>query len=156
VTPGVANTYEAYARALRGLSTIAVVGLSNKPHRTSYGVAEYLQRHGFRIVPVNPNIAETLGEPAYPSVRHVPFDVDIVQVFRRSELVPPVIDDTVAHGARLVWMQSGIRNDAAARAAEAAGIDVVMDACLMVVHRVLSARGLLPENVGAGPISPAG
>jgi len=141
-----ADPYEAYSEALRGLTTIAVVGLSDKHHRTSYEVASYLQNRGYRIAPVNPNITSSLGESAHAKVTHIPHPVDIVLIFRRSEAVPPVIDDAIAHGAKLIWMQSGIHHEAAAQAATAAGIPVVMDACLMVAHRVLTARGHLPPT----------
>ncbi len=117
--------------------TIAVVGLSPKPHRTSYAVSAYMKAQGFRIVPVNPNAREVFGEPAYASLaeaaRHE--KIDLVNVFRNSEDVPPVIDEAIAIGAPAVWLQLGIRHDEAAAKAQAAGLQVVQDRCIMVEHR---------------------
>jgi hypothetical protein len=121
--------------------TIAVVGLSDKPDRDSYQVAAYLQRQGYRLIPVNPRVAEVLGERAYPSLRDIPEPVDVVQIFRRSGDVPPIVDDAIAVGARVVWMQSGIVNEEAAARAEAAGLKVVMDACMRATHRTLRSAG---------------
>ncbi len=132
------------ARAiLRAARRIAVVGLSDKPHRPSYGVARYLREQGYEIVPVNPHVRETLGLRSYPSLRDVPGPVDVVQVFRRSEYVPEVVEEAVAVGAWAVWMQEGVRHEEAARRARQAGLRVVMDACMAVVHRLLRARGEL-------------
>ena len=111
--------------------TIAVVGLSNSPTRASFGVARFLQRQGYRILPVNPNEKEVLGERAYATVSEVPERVDIVDVFRRSEYVPAVVDDALQKGTRCIWMQEGVINDAAAKKAEAAGVSVVMDRCIL-------------------------
>ncbi len=112
--------------------TIAVVGLSSKPHRDSYGVARYLQDRGYRVVPVNPNETEVLGETAYPSVLDVPTDVaiDIVDVFRKAEETPSVAEQAVSSGARVLWLQEGIVNDEARRIAEEGGLTVVMDLCI--------------------------
>jgi len=121
--------------------TIAVVGLSDKPDRPSHTVAAYLQKQGYRIIPVNPNLTEVLGEKAYPSVREIPEPVDVVDIFRRAEDVPPIVEDAIAKGARAVWMQLGIVNAPAAARAEAAGLQVVMDACMEVVHRALRLAG---------------
>ncbi len=112
--------------------TIAVVGLSSKPHRDSYGVARYLQDRGYRVVPVNPNETEVLGETAYPSVLDVPTDVaiDIVDVFRKAEETPSVAEQAVSAGARVLWLQEGIVNDEARRIAEEGGLTVVMDLCI--------------------------
>ena len=117
--------------------TIAVVGLSSKPDRPSYEVASYLQGHGYRIIPINPNEHEVLGERAYPSLGDVPADIaiDVVDVFRRPEATPAVADDAVAVGAKVLWLQLGIVNDEAARIAEEAGLAVVMDVCMMTAHR---------------------
>jgi predicted CoA-binding protein len=117
--------------------TIAVVGLSDKPDRPSHAVASYLQKQGYRIIPVNPNLTEVLGEKAYPSVRDIPGPVEVVDIFRRAEEVPPIVEDAIAKGARVVWMQLGIVNESAAARAEAAGLQVVMDTCMEVVHRAL-------------------
>ena len=114
--------------------TIAVVGLSANPYRPSHGVARYLQRAGYRIIPVNPNLTEVLGERAYPTLRDVPEAVDVVDVFRRSEFVGPIVDDAIAIKARAVWMQDGVIDEAAAQRARAAGLEVVMDDCMMRRH----------------------
>jgi len=126
--------------------TIAVVGLSDKPDRDSNEVARYLQSQGYRIVPVNPMLTEVLGEKAYPSLSAVPPDVkvDIVDVFRRSDQVPPIVDEAIARGATVVWMQLGVENAAAAAKAKAAGMTVFEDLCIMVQHRRL--RGSLPPR----------
>jgi predicted CoA-binding protein len=112
--------------------TIAVVGLSSRPDRDSHGVARYLQRRGYRVVPVNPNETEVLGEKAYPSLLDVPTDVaiDIVDVFRRAEATPPIAEQAVRAGARVLWLQEGIVNDEARRIAEEGGLTVVMDRCI--------------------------
>ena len=119
--------------------TIAVVGLSPKPHRTSYAVSQYMKARGYRIVPVNPNAREVFGETAYPTLteaaRHE--KIDLVNVFRNSVDVPPVMDEAIAIGAPAVWLQLGIRHDGAAAKAQAAGLEVVQDRCIMVEHRRL-------------------
>lgn len=121
--------------------TIAVVGLSSDPMRPSLSVARYLQEHGYRIVPVNPDETAVLGERAYPDLRSIPEAVDIVQIFRRSENVPPHVEEAIAIGAKVVWMQEGIRNEAAAASARAAGLEVVQDRCMRSAHRRLTAEG---------------
>jgi uncharacterized protein len=123
---------------LKKAKTIAVVGLSDNPGRTSYHVARYLQDMGYKVIPINPNIKECLGEKAYPDLMEVKEKVDIVDVFRRSEDVPPVADDAIAIGANCLWMQLGIVNEEAAKKAESAGLKVVMDHCIMVEHRTMS------------------
>lgn len=112
--------------------TIAVVGLSSNPHRPSHEVAEYLQRRGYRIVPVNPNEAQVLGERTYASLLDVPGDVsvDIVDVFRRSEATPGIAEDAVAIGAKVLWLQDGVISDEARRIAEAGGLTVIMNDCI--------------------------
>jgi predicted CoA-binding protein len=117
--------------------TIAVVGLSDKPDRDSYRVAKYLQAHGYRIIPVNPAVAEVLGERSYASVADIPEPVDVVDIFRKPEAVGPVVEEAIAAGAKVVWMQLGVVNDPAAAAARAAGLQVVMDRCMKVEHRRL-------------------
>lgn len=114
---------------------IAVVGLSSRPSRAGYYVPEYLQAQGYRIIPVNPNLSAALGQPAFPDLASVPEAVDLVLIFRRSEEVGPVVDQAIARGARAVWMQLGIVDEAAAARARAAGLLVVMDACMLVEHR---------------------
>ena len=119
--------------------TIAVVGLSSKPERDSYGVARYLQRRGYRIVPVNPNETEVLGVKAYPSLIDVPEDVaiDIVDVFRRAEATPPIAEQAVRAGARVLWLQEGIVNLEARRIAEDGGLTVVMGVCIRTTREQL-------------------
>lgn len=124
------NDHETTA-LLRSAKTIAVVGLSSNPMRPSFGVSRFLQRQGFRIIPVNPNEKEVLGERAYASVKDVPDQIDIVNIFRRPARVPEIVDDALAKGARCVWMQEGVINHEAAQKAEAAGMPVVMDRCIL-------------------------
>ena len=121
-------------KILTASRTIAVVGLSANPLRPSHGVARYLQRVGYRIIPVNPNVEEVLGERAYPSLRDIPQPVDVVEVFRRSEFVGPIVDDAIAIKASAVWLQDGVVDEAAAGRARASGLDVVMDDCMMRRH----------------------
>lgn len=124
-------------RLLRETRVIAVVGLSADPSRPSYGVARYLQSQGYQIVPVTPTAGEVLGEQAYPDLLSIPFDVDLVDVFRRSELVGPHVDEAIQKGVKGIWMQLGVRNPEAAVRAEQHGISVVMNLCLAVEHRRL-------------------
>ena len=112
---------------LRNSKTIAVVGLSDNPDRDSHRVSKYMQAHGYRIIPVNPMIQETLGEKSYPDLKSVPEPIDMVDIFRRSELVPPVVDEAIEVGVKYIWMQDGVVNPEAAAKAEAAGIPVIMD-----------------------------
>lgn len=124
-------------RLLHEYRRIAVVGLSDKPNRPSHGVAAYMRNAGYDVVPVNPTIDEALGIPAVSSLQDLPPPVEIVDVFRRSEDVPPVVDDAIAAGAKVIWLQLGIVNEAAAERARAAGITVVQDRCLKVEHHRL-------------------
>ena len=119
---------------LRKSHVIAVVGLSSKKFRPSYGVAEYMQREGYRIIPVNPNEVEVLGEKAYARLEDVPEHVDIVDIFRRSEFVAPIVEEAIRRGASAVWMQEGVVDEAAAEKARAAGLAVVMDRCILKEH----------------------
>ena len=112
---------------LRNSKTIAVVGLSDNPARDSHRVSSYLQNQGYRIIPVNPTIEEALGEKSYPDLTSVPEPIDLVDIFRRSELVPPVVDEAIALGVKYIWMQDGVINPEAAAKAEAAGIPVLMN-----------------------------
>jgi uncharacterized protein len=123
------------ADILQNSEIIAVVGLSSDRSRPSYGVSQYLQSKGYRIIPVNPNETEVLGEKAYARLEDVPQRIDIVDVFRRTEAVPPVADSAVAVGAKVLWMQLGIINQAAAEKARAAGLMVIEDACLLIEHK---------------------
>jgi predicted CoA-binding protein len=115
---------------LASAKTIAVVGLSSKPHRASFGVAQYLQSSGYRIIPVNPNETEVLGEKSFARLEDVPEKIDIVDVFRRSELVADVVDAAIRVGARAVWMQEGVEDQASAERARRGGLFVVMDHCI--------------------------
>ncbi|MGO9095440.1 MAG: CoA-binding protein [Bryobacteraceae bacterium] len=123
---------------LRSAKTIAVVGLSSKRKRPSYSVSEYMQRAGYRIVPVNPGETEVLGERAYASLEAVPERIDIVDVFRRSEFVAEIVESAIRVGARAVWMQEGVSDEAAAARARAAGLVVVMDRCILKEHRKMT------------------
>jgi predicted CoA-binding protein len=120
---------------LKDCKTIAVVGLSSNPMRPSFGVTEYMQGEGYRIIPVNPNETEVLGEKSYARLEDVPEKIDVVNVFRRSEEVPPVVESAIRIGAKVVWMQSGVENETAAENARAAGLVVVEDACILVEHK---------------------
>jgi uncharacterized protein len=122
---------------LHGARTIAVVGLSGKRFRPSYGVAEYMQRSGYRIVPVNPRETQVLGETSYPDLDAVPEAVDIVDIFRRSEFVPEIVEAAIRKGAKAIWMQEGVIHEDAARRAAEAGLAVVMDRCILKEHRKL-------------------
>jgi uncharacterized protein len=119
---------------LKEARTIAVVGLSADAGKASHRVARYMQECGYRIIPVNPTISSVLGEKAYASLRDIPEKVDIVDVFRKAEDVPPLAEDAVAIGARVLWMQEGIVNKDAAKTAQKAGLKVVMDRCIMTEH----------------------
>jgi predicted CoA-binding protein len=123
---------------LRNSRTIAVVGLSPKRFRPSYGVAEYMKRAGYRIIPVNPGQSEIMGETCYPDLDSVPGPVDIVDIFRRSEFVLEVVEAAIRKGAKAIWMQEGVIHEEAARRAEEAGIAVIMDRCLLKDHRRLA------------------
>lgn len=120
---------------LKTSKTIAVVGLSSRRSRPSHGVSEYMQSQGYRIVPVNPRETEVLGEKAYPDLESVPDKIDIVNIFRRAEHVPAIVEAAIRIGARAVWMQEGIVHEEAAARARAAGLEVVMDRCILKEHR---------------------
>ena len=122
---------------LETYKTIAVVGLSSQTWRPSYSVSQYMQGAGYRIVPVNPNETEVLGEKAYASLDDVPEPIGIVDIFRRPEYVPEVVEAAIRRHAKVIWMQLGVANQAAAERATAAGLEVVMDRCILVEHRAL-------------------
>jgi predicted CoA-binding protein len=122
---------------LASAKTIASVGLSSNPAKESFGIAAYLKSQGYRVIPVNPTATEILDERSYPDLESVPEKIDVVQVFRKPEDVPPVVDSAIKSGAKVVWMQEGIVNEEAAEKARAAGLQVVMDACMRVMHRRL-------------------
>jgi len=123
---------------LRKSKTIAVVGLSSNPMRPSFGVAEYMQREGYRIIPVNPQETEILGEKAYARLEDIPEHVDIVDVFRRPEFVPDIVDSAIKIGAGALWLQEDVVHEEGAQRARAAGLAVVMDKCLLKEHRRMS------------------
>jgi len=129
------------AELLRTARTIAVVGLSSKKWRASYGVSEYLQSAGYRIIPVNPKEREVLGEKSYARLEDIPEKPDIVDVFRRSEAVPEIVDAAIRAGARAVWMQEGVAHEESAARARQAGLLVVMDTCILREHHRLLRRG---------------
>ncbi len=124
---------------LQRSKTIAVVGLSPNPSRDSYEVAEYLQHAGYRIIPVNPKATEILGEKAYPDLRSIPDRIDVVDIFRRPETVPEIVDEAIEVGVKTIWMQLGVVNEQAAQKAERAGMEVVMNRCMLREHRRLLA-----------------
>ena len=123
---------------LKTAHVIAVVGLSSRKHRPSFGVSEYMQRAGYRIIPINPNESSILGEKSYASLEDVPDKIDIVDIFRRSEFVPEIVEQAIRAGAGAVWMQEGVIHEEAAARAEAAGLTVVMDRCILKEHQRLS------------------
>lgn len=125
---------------LNSSRTVAVVGLSPRPNRPSYRVARYLKKQGYRIVPVNPSAEEILGEPCYPDLRSIPTAVDVVDIFRRSDEVLAIVEEAVQIGAKAVWMQEGVIDEAAAARAGEAGLLVVMDRCMLKEHRRLRAE----------------
>ncbi len=127
-------------RVLREAKTIAVVGLSGNALRPSYFVAFYLQRHGYRVIPVNPREKEVLGEKSYASLREVPVPVDIVDVFRAPDALPGIAEDAVAIGAKTLWCQFGVINEAGTRIAERGGLAVVVDRCIKVEHARYAGR----------------
>ena len=151
---------EKVRRILRGCRTIAVVGLSAQWHRPSYFAAKYMQEHGYRVIPVNPMYDEILGEKCYKSVRDIPGPVDIVDCFRKSSEIPALAEDAIAIGAKVLWMQLGVRNPEARARAEAAGLEVVEDRCVKIEHgrffgglgwagvntKVISAKRASPPN----------
>jgi len=122
---------------LETVKTVASVGVSSNPEKESHGIFRYLQEHGYRMIPVNPTALEILGEKAYPDLDSLPIKVEVVQVFRRPEDVPPVVEAAIRIGAQIVWMQEEVVNEQAASQAEAAGLQVVMDRCMRKTHQRL-------------------
>jgi predicted CoA-binding protein len=129
------------AEILKNYRVVAVVGLSDKPARPSYQVAQYLQQHGYRIIPVNPGRREILGEKCYPSLKDIPFPVEVVDIFRNVEAIPAIVEEAIQLGAKAVWMQLDLVEPESAQKARDAGLQVVMDRCLKVEH----ARFFQPE-----------
>lgn len=141
-----ASEQETIQKILQDSHTIAVVGLSSNPERPSYEVAHYLQQHGYRIIPVNPNETEVLDERAYPDLLSIPEPIDVVDIFRRPEAVLPVVEQAIQIGAKAIWMQKGVRHEEAAARARGAGLLVVMDRCMMAEARRLIAEGVLADR----------
>ena len=131
------NNDQMMKNILLSAKTIASVGLSSNMEKESYWIVSYLKEQGYRVIPVNPTADEILGEKAYPDLESIPEQIDVVQVFRRPEDVPPVVDSAIKIGAKVVWMQEGIVHEEAAQKAREAGLQVVMDACMRMTHRRL-------------------
>jgi predicted CoA-binding protein len=136
-------------RILREYKRIGVIGLSNKPWRPSNRVARYLIDHGYEVIPVNPELSEVLGMQSYPNLGSAPGPVEVVDIFRRAEHIPSIVDEAVEIGAKAVWMQSGLIDEGSAERARRAGLLVVMDRCIMVEHR-LHLGAARPANESAG------
>lgn len=139
-------------RILKQNSTIAVVGLSANWYRPSFFAAKYLQQHGYRIIPVNPRYEEILGEPCYPELAAIPEPVDVVDCFRRAEDIPPLAEQAIHIGAKVLWLQLGVIHQAAAEQAQQAGLEVVMDRCMKIEHARLFG-GLNWAGVNTGVIT---
>jgi len=137
------NSDKEMKEILLSAKTVASVGLSSNQEKESYWIAAYLKEQGYRIIPVNPTTTEILGEKAYPDLSSIPGKVDVVQVFRKPEDVPPVVEEAIKIGAKVVWMQEGIRHEEAAKKVREAGLQVIMDACMRATHRRL---------IGAKPV----
>ena len=123
---------------LKKYHTVAVVGLSDNPQRASHQVARYLQTQGYRIIPVNPQCQEVLGEKCYPSLKEVPEPVEVVDIFRKGEAIPAIVEEAIAAGAKVIWMQLGLESPEAAARARAAGLQVVMNRCMKIEHANLT------------------
>ena len=145
------NSAETIKRILEECRTIAVVGLSSQSTRPSHGVAAYMQRSGYRVIPVNPNESEVIGEKAYASLAEVPERIDLVDVFRRSEEAGAAVDEAIAIGAKAVWLQEGVIDDAAAKRALDAGLLVVMDRCWLKEH--LKSQAVRAKSKGLQTLS---
>ena len=131
------NSDQTMKDILLSTKTIASVGLSSNTEKESYWIASYLKEQGYHVIPVNPTATEIFGEKVYPNLESVPEKIDVVQVFRKPEDVPPIVEDAIKVGAKVVWMQEGIVNEEAAQKAREAGLQVVMDACMRATHRRL-------------------
>jgi len=126
-----------YADFYKNIKTIAIVGLSDKPDRPSYQVGKYLLDHGFKIIPVNPNIESVFGLKSFKSLKDIKESVDVVDIFRKSEFVEPIVNEVIKIGAKAIWMQEGVVNEKAAAKARAAGLTVIMNVCMMKTHKTL-------------------
>jgi uncharacterized protein len=131
---GLNATPEEIKAILKKYHTVAVVGLSDNPQRASHQVAEYLQAQGYRIIPVNPQCQEVLGEKCYPSLKEVPEPVEVVDIFRKEEAIPGIVEEAIAAGAKVVWLQLGLESPLAAARARAAGLQAVMNRCMKIEH----------------------
>lgn len=131
------NNDEVLKDILLSTKTVASVGISGNKSKVSHGVGVYLQSQGYRVIPVNPTADEILGEKSYPDLESIPEKIDVVQIFRRPEDVPPIVESAIKIGAKAVWMQEGIVNEEAAQRAREAGLQVVMDACMRATHQRL-------------------
>jgi hypothetical protein len=129
---------EAIRKILAENKTVAIVGLSDKPERDSFRVAQYLKEHGYTVIPVNPTRTEILGEKSYPDLAAIGSPVDIVDIFRNTEAIPGIVDEAISIGARVVWMQLGLAHNESARKAAAAGLEVVQSKCIKIEHQKLS------------------
>ncbi len=127
---------------LKSSKTIAIVGISQKQERDSYMVAKYLKEHGYKIIPVNPRYEEVLGEKCYPDLKSVPEKIDVVDIFRKPEAIPPIVDEAIEVGAKAVWMQLGLAHNASAKKARDVGVKVVMNKCIKVEHQKLVSQRL--------------
>ncbi len=145
-------TISALHRILRSYRIIAVVGVSNAPHRPSYFAAKYMQHHGYQIIPVNPRYETVLGEPCYPSIADIPVPIDIVNCFRRPEEIPALADQAIAAGAKCLWLQLGVEHPEAEQKAINAGLDVISNRCVKIEHGRLFG-GLNYAGVNTGIIS---
>jgi predicted CoA-binding protein len=121
-------------KILQNYRVVAVVGLSADPGRPSYQVAQYLQQHGYRIIPVNPGCQEILGEKCYPGLKDIPFPVEVVDIFRKVEAIPAIVDEAIAVGAKAIWLQLGLEEPLSAQKARQAGLQVVQNRCLKIEH----------------------
>lgn len=125
---------------LKSSKTVAVVGASPNPDRASYHVLEYLKNHGYKVIPVNPTASTVCGEKCYPSLKDIPEKIDVVDIFRKAEDVPAIVDDAIKIGAKAIWMQEGIVNEEAAQKAADAGLQVIMDRCMLKEHYRMTSR----------------
>jgi len=125
---------EEIVNILKNVKTIAIVGISEKPDRDSHQVARYLKDHGYKIIPVNPKYEQVLGEKCYPDLKSIPEPVDVVDIFRKPEAIPPIVDDAISIGAKVVWMQLGLAHNESAEKARKAGLEVVMSKCIKIEH----------------------
>ncbi len=138
--PGQSAGAEEITVILRESRVVAVVGLSPDPARPSYQVAKYLQAHGYRIVPINPGCTQVLGEQCYPSLQDVPFPLDVVDIFRKAEAIPAIVEEAIRVQARVVWMQLGLEHEEAAQRARERGLQVVMNRCMKIEHEARAGR----------------